>query len=288
MLCVLMTWVMMKKYSCSIRGMVEECEARPGLCRKLGMDHVPSKSWLHKWMKRIPLDLLDSLLRFTAGGDARRTLSVDSTQYTFNRYVLVEDAKRGKFYRKTTVKHHALITDSGRIVAVVVTDGNAGDSPVLAELCARAPRGEGYLLGDSALLFQGELPAGRVHRKAAVLPAQEELRGPRHERVGQDAGLVQGPPRRVLQDVWQTKHDRELLLGGQGPVQFQDSVSDAGDATTRDRHHVHLPESLCLIGDKKSPVSPGTRGGDCARTPDPADNGVFAAGDATACHRRMG
>ena len=48
------------------------------------MDHVPSKSWLHKWMKRIPVDLLDSLLGFTAGGDARRTLSVDSTRYTFN------------------------------------------------------------------------------------------------------------------------------------------------------------------------------------------------------------
>ena len=36
------------------------------------------------------------------------------------------------------------------MAAVVVTDGNAGDSPALAELCARAPRGEGYLLGDSA------------------------------------------------------------------------------------------------------------------------------------------
>ncbi len=33
------------KYSCSIRGMVGECEARPDLCRKLGMDHIPSKSW---------------------------------------------------------------------------------------------------------------------------------------------------------------------------------------------------------------------------------------------------
>ncbi len=96
------------------------------------------------------VDLLDSLLRFTAGGDARRTLSVDSTQYTFNRYVEVEDIRRGRFYRKATVKHHALITDSCRIVAVVVTDGNAGDSPALAELCARAPRGEGHLLGDSA------------------------------------------------------------------------------------------------------------------------------------------
>ena len=31
---------------------------------------------------------------------------------------------------------------------MIVTDGNAGDA--LAELYARAPRGEGYLLGDSA------------------------------------------------------------------------------------------------------------------------------------------
>ena len=107
----------------------------------------------HKWMKRIPVDLLDSLLRFT-GGDARGTLSVDSTRYTFNRHVLVEDARRGKFYRKATVKHHTLITDSGRIVAV--TDGNAGDSPALARLCARAPRGKGYLLGDSAYCFRGD------------------------------------------------------------------------------------------------------------------------------------
>lgn len=149
MLCVMMTWLMMKKYSCSIRGMVEECEARPRLCGKLGMDHAPSKSWLHKWMKRIPLDLLDSLLRFTAGG-AGGTLSVDSTQYTFNRYIVVDDIRRGRFYRKATIKHHTLITANLSIVAVVVTDGNAGDAPALADLCARAPRGSGYLLGDSA------------------------------------------------------------------------------------------------------------------------------------------
>ena len=72
MLCVLVTWILIKKYSCSLRGMVEECEARPGLCRKLDLDHVPSKSWLHKWMKRIPLDLLDSLLLLTAGSGSRR------------------------------------------------------------------------------------------------------------------------------------------------------------------------------------------------------------------------
>ena len=60
----------------------------------------------HKW---IPVSLLDSLLRLTASDDARRTLSVDSTRYTFNRYVEVEDIRRGRFYLKTTVKHHARI-----------------------------------------------------------------------------------------------------------------------------------------------------------------------------------
>ena len=43
MLCVVMVWLMMKKYSCSIHEMVKECEARLGLCKKMGLDHVPSK-----------------------------------------------------------------------------------------------------------------------------------------------------------------------------------------------------------------------------------------------------
>ncbi len=107
----MMTWVMMmmKRYSFPIRWMVEECGAGP--VQEAGHESRPLQIVAaHKWMKRIPAGLLDSLLRFT-GGDARRTLSVDSTRYTFNRYVLVEDAKRGKFYRVVTVKHHALITD---------------------------------------------------------------------------------------------------------------------------------------------------------------------------------
>ena len=33
MLCALMAWLMMKRYSCSIRGMVEECDARPAFAR---------------------------------------------------------------------------------------------------------------------------------------------------------------------------------------------------------------------------------------------------------------
>ena len=66
--------------------------------------------WRHKWIKRIPVTLLDSLLRLTTGSGTHGTLLVDATQYTFNRYVLMEDIKRGRFYRKATVKHHSLIT----------------------------------------------------------------------------------------------------------------------------------------------------------------------------------
>lgn len=87
------------------------------------LDHIPSKSSLHKWTKGILLDLLDSLLRLTAGSGSRRTLSVDSTRYTFNRYVEAEDIRRGRYHKKDTVKQRVLITEDLRIV--VVTDGNA-------------------------------------------------------------------------------------------------------------------------------------------------------------------
>ena len=67
-------------------------------------------------------------------------MSLSAYRYTFNRYV-EEDVYRGRRHRKDTVRQHALIIGDLRIVAVVVTDGNAGDSLALAEPCARgAPR----------------------------------------------------------------------------------------------------------------------------------------------------
>ena len=90
MLCALMAWLMMKRYSCFVREMVEECDAKPGLCKKLGLDASrPSHGCTS--MSKISTGLLDSLLTFATGSGAYRTLSVDSTQYTYNRYVLVED-----------------------------------------------------------------------------------------------------------------------------------------------------------------------------------------------------
>ena len=84
------------------------------------------------------------------------TLSLSAYRYTFNRYVKVEDVHRGRHHRKDTVRQHALIIGDLRIVAVVVPDGNAGDSPALAEPCARgAPRLRGHVGGGSRARVPG-------------------------------------------------------------------------------------------------------------------------------------
>ena len=148
--CALINWITMKIYSLSIRGLVEEYGRKPSIRRDTNLMHAPSKSWIHKWLGRMPVDLLDSLLTLTAGSDAFGTLSVDSTQHQYNRYVLVEDAGRGKYYKKDTIKHHVLIGENGNVVASFVTSGNTHDSPILRVLCLKVPYGKGYLLGDKA------------------------------------------------------------------------------------------------------------------------------------------
>ena len=146
----LILWIMMKRYNFSLRVMMDELRFRPGALRIVGLDWYPSKSWLHKWLGRPYPGMLDELILFTAGEDAFGTLSVDSTHHQFNRYVLVNDARRGEKWVHDTVKHHAPISPGGKVVSSVVTDGKASDSPVPAALCAKAPRGSGYLLGDGA------------------------------------------------------------------------------------------------------------------------------------------
>ena len=64
-----------KKYSCSA-GWWNDARPGPACAGSRTWIHVPSKSWLPKWMKRMPPYLLDSLL-LTAGSGSRRTLSVD-------------------------------------------------------------------------------------------------------------------------------------------------------------------------------------------------------------------
>ena len=64
---VLLLGITIKRYGFSIRRMVGELEYRSDSRRAACIKHVPSKPWLHKWLGRLPTDLLDDLIRFTAG-----------------------------------------------------------------------------------------------------------------------------------------------------------------------------------------------------------------------------
>ena len=165
----LLLGIMMKRYGFSHRGMIAELHYRSGSRKAAGLRHVPSKSWLHKWLGRMPMDMLDGLVLFTAGKAAYGYFSVDSTHHRFNRYALVDDprkekranAKKGRRAEKDdapkekkwvadTCKHHALISPDGMILASMVADGNTADSPMFENLCAKIPEGSGPTLGDSA------------------------------------------------------------------------------------------------------------------------------------------
>ena len=165
---VVVLGIMMKRYGFSLRRMIGELQHRRGSRKAAGLKRVPSKSWLHKWLHRLPMDLLYDLILFTAGKAAYGTFSVDSTHHQFNRYVLVEDAgaekranakgrkagksgvPKGQKWVANTCKHHALISPDGTVLASMVTDGNTADSTMFERLCAKIPNGSGPALGDSA------------------------------------------------------------------------------------------------------------------------------------------
>ena len=80
---VILLGIMMKRYGFSLRGMIKELYYRSGSRKAAGLKHVPSKSWLQKWLKRLPMDLLDGLILFTAGKAAYVYISADSTHHRF-------------------------------------------------------------------------------------------------------------------------------------------------------------------------------------------------------------
>ncbi len=176
---VIMLWIMMKRYSLSIRDMITELHFSRGSRKVAGLKWTPCKSWLHKWMHRIPLEMLDAIILFTAKDDAYSSFSVDSSHHRFNRYRLVDNsgderranhqkrtdmteaerkatrgktagAPSGKRWVSNTCKHHALISPNGKVLASVVTDGDTSDTAIFAELCSKIPAGNGNALGDRA------------------------------------------------------------------------------------------------------------------------------------------
>ena len=75
------------------------------------------------------------------------TLRVDSSSYTYNRYVWKENSKGGRWER-LTLKHRVPLTLNGCVVASAVTNGDRDDSPMLPWLTKTAPCDSGYLLAD--------------------------------------------------------------------------------------------------------------------------------------------
>ena len=57
-------------------------------------------------------------------------------------------APSGKMWVNDTCKHHALTSPNGKVLASVMTDGDASDAVVFAELCYKIPKGSGNALGD--------------------------------------------------------------------------------------------------------------------------------------------
>ena len=160
---VILLGIMMKRYGFSLRGMITELYYRKGARKAAGLKHVPS--YMHKWLQRLPMDLLDGLILFIAGEAAYGSFSVDSTHHQFNRYVLVEDSgkekkankngqnagkndTKGKKWVADTCKHHALISPDGKVLASIVTDGKTSDAIMFEKLCAKIPEGSGPAMGD--------------------------------------------------------------------------------------------------------------------------------------------
>ena len=154
---VLPLGITMKRYGFSIRRMIGELHYRRGSRRAVGLKHVPSKSWLHKWLGRLPTDLLDDMIRFTAVETVYGTFSADSTYHRFNRHVLIDytkkgnargqkagknDAPEGKRWIANTCKHHALISPDGMVPASIVTDRDPPTPPYLQNSAPSCRKGE--------------------------------------------------------------------------------------------------------------------------------------------------
>lgn len=158
---------MMEWYGFSLRRMIGELHHKGGSRKAIGLKYVPSKSWLHKWLQRLPMDALDGLILFTAGKAAYGSFSVDPSHHRFNRRVLVHDSNvekkanakdqktgkgdtKGQRWVADTCKHHALISPDGMILVSIVTDKDTAVSPVFEKLCGKIPNGSSPALGGSA------------------------------------------------------------------------------------------------------------------------------------------
>ena len=207
----LMVALLMIQHNQSYRGMVDVFNYYKIIRKKLGFSHTPSKSCLWPNVSKLPIGLLDKLLVFTAGKEAQETLLVDSSSYTYNRYVWKESAKGGRWER-LTVKHHTLITLSGCIVASIVTDGNCDDSPILKKLTKKAPEGCGYLLADRKYCCKENCTeAIRIGRLPCIRPPKSHT-GHGLGAWSNNDSLGEKQSRQLLQEIRHAQSCRERVF----------------------------------------------------------------------------
>lgn len=174
----------MGRYNLSVRGIIAELHFSRGSRKVAYLKWAPTESWLHKWVHRLPLEMLDAIILFIAEDDAYGSFSVDSFHHRFNRYQLVDnssDERRANQRKRTdmteaerktargktagapprkrwgsnTCKHHARTSPNSKVLALVVTNGDTSDSAVFAELCSKIPASSGNALGDRAYCSEG-------------------------------------------------------------------------------------------------------------------------------------
>ena len=173
---VIILGIMMKRYGFSLRGMIAELYFRRGSRKAAGLKDVPSKSWLHKWLKRVAVDLLDGLILFTAGKAAYGPFSVDSTHHRFNRYVLADHPK-GKRWVADTRKRHVPVSPDGKVLASMVTDGDGADTAMFGKLCAKIPDGSGAALGDGAYCSSTNCEAAKAKGRDSYFEPKKSYNG---------------------------------------------------------------------------------------------------------------
>ena len=104
---VLPLGITIKRYGFSFGGWWENWNTEAAHAGRPASSTSPQSHGFTKWPGRLPTDLLDDLIRFTAGEAVYGTFSADSTHHRFNRYILIDYTKKGKARGRKAGKNDA-------------------------------------------------------------------------------------------------------------------------------------------------------------------------------------
>ena len=111
-----------------------------------------SRSWHHLRISEIDPVVLQWLLPWMAGDEAKGDLLADSSGYSMGLHEDWRNAKYGDISVRQFRKLHIIHTPHGKICAATVTEGHASDSPQLRKMTKFLPHGSGYLIADRAYI----------------------------------------------------------------------------------------------------------------------------------------